>query len=402
MSLDLQPIVPTSARRRTTRALCSWLAPVTACVLLAAACGGDEASGDPDFGANALGPFGGVGGGNANPAAPNNNAVGNNSNSGNNNVPSTNGTPSTTPNNNNEPNQGNGTPTTNNNNNAANNNTGNNNGTPGAAGSGGSPVGAAGSTANPPPPTGAAGSGATQPPPPPPTGAAGSGATQPPPVTPPPPPAAPDIPCPAGATFCSGFESDTLPTGSSFQSNPPGQPQFDTTVKHSGNRSVLFAATGGGFNVREIIAPIPGQSFWVRLFIQTSDVFGDNNHDSLFVGSTATPAQDNNAEDGPEFSEQGNQVLLNANDALQNASGPGFPQGVGPQLAADTWHCIEAHYDGGTGDVQIFNEGDPLIDAPGFKRLTYQTFRFGYIGFNTARDVWFDDVVVAPNRINCQ
>jgi hypothetical protein len=399
MSLDLQPIVPPSARRRSSRTLCSWLAPswlspLAACALLAAACGGDEASGEPDFGAGALGPFGGVGGSTSNPVAPggSNNAVGNN------NVPAATGTP----NNNNEPNQGNGTPTANNNNNAANNNTGNNNTpSPAAGGAGGTQVGAAGSTANP-PPTGAAGSGAVPPPPPPPpTGAAGSGAVTPPPVTPPP-PAVPDIPCPAGATFCSGFESDTLPAGSSFQSNPPGQPQFDTAVKHSGNRSVLFAATGGGFNVREIIAPIPGQSFWVRLFIQTSDIFGDNNHDSLFVASTALPTEDNNAEDGPEFSEQGNQVLLNANDALRNANGPGFPQGAGPQLAADTWHCIEAHYDGGTGDVQIFNNGDPLIDAPGFARLTYETFRFGYIGFNTARDVWFDDVVVSANRVNCQ
>ncbi|MEY4545787.1 MAG: hypothetical protein RL685_1982, partial [Pseudomonadota bacterium] len=324
MSLDLQPIVPPSARRKTKRTLCFWLAPFTACALLAAACGGDEASGEPDFGAGALGPSG-VGGGPSNPVAPgvNNNAVGNNT--GNNNVPSTNGTP----NNNSEPNQGNGTPTANNNNNAPNNNPGNNNpgnNTPGAGGAGGTQVGAAGSTANP-PPAGVAGSGATQPPPPPPTGAAGSGATPPPPPPPvtPPPPAGPDIPCPAGATFCSGFESDTLPAGASFQSNPPAQIQFDTAVKRSGNRSVLFAATGGGFNVREIITPIPGQSFWARLFIQTSDVFGDNNHDSLFVASTATPAQDNNAEDGPEFSEQGNQVLLNANDTLTGANGPGFP-----------------------------------------------------------------------------
>ena len=149
------------------------------------------------------------------------------------------------------------------------------------------------------------------------------------------------------------------------------------------------------------MVPIPGQSYWARLFIQTDVLFGDNNHDSLFVGSTASPTQDNNEEHGPEFSEQGNQVLLNADDALTGANGPGFPQTPGPQLSANTWHCVEAFFNGGTGDVQIFSDGELLIDAPGFRPATYQTFRFGYIGFNTARSVWFDDVVVGPNRVGC-
>jgi hypothetical protein len=228
----------------------------------------------------------------------------------------------------------------------------------------------------------------------------------PPPATPPPPavptpPAAPDIACPAGATFCSGFESDVLPTGASYQSQPAVPLAFDTTVKHSGTRS-LKVVSAGGFNIREVVAPIPGQSFWVRLFVQTSTVFGDNNHDSLFVASTATPAQDNNAEDGPEFSEQGNQIILNASDNLFSAAGPGFPQGVGPQLTANTFHCEEAFYDGGTGDVTLFSDGQQILDAPGFKPLSYKTFRFGYIGFNTVRTVWYDDVVVAPNRVGCQ
>jgi hypothetical protein len=215
------------------------------------------------------------------------------------------------------------------------------------------------------------------------------------------PPAAPDIACPNGATFCSGFESDVLPTGAVYQSQPATTLQFDTTVKHSGTRS-LMVVSAGGFNIREVVVPIPGQSFWARLFIQTSNVFGDGDHDSLFVASTATPLQDNNDEHGPEFSEQANQVLLNADDnPIAGANGPGFPQSAGPQLAANTWHCVEAFYDGGSGDVEIFSDGASLIDAPAFKPATFATFRFGYIGFNTVRTVWFDDVVVAPDRVGC-
>jgi hypothetical protein len=222
----------------------------------------------------------------------------------------------------------------------------------------------------------------------------------PPPVTPPPAPTGPDIPCPADATFCSGFESDVLPADAIYQSQPTVPLEFDTTVARSGAQS-LRVVSAGGFNIRQVVVPIPGQSFWVRLFVQTSNDFGDNDHDSLFVASTASPTQDNNAESGPEFSEQGNQIILNADDSLYSIAGPGFPQGEGPQLSPNTWHCEEAFYDGATGDTQIFSDGEQIIDAVGFTPRTYQTFRFGYIGFNTVRTVWFDDVVVAENRIFC-
>jgi hypothetical protein len=228
---------------------------------------------------------------------------------------------------------------------------------------------------------------------------------QPPPVQPPPatpPPAAgPDIACPADATFCSGFESSTLPAGSIYQGNPGLT--LDDSVSHSGDQSAVFEAVDG-FNIREVVAPIPGQTFWVRLFIQTSTPFGDNDHDSLFVASTATVQQDNNAEHGPEFSEQGNQILINADDQLFSAAGPGFPSGnQGPTLSANTWHCVEAFYDGASGDVQFFADNQLLIDAPGFSRVTYQTFRFGYLQFpgHTPHVVRYDDVVVAANRVGC-
>ena len=197
------------------------------------------------------------------------------------------------------------------------------------------------------------------------------------------------------------MNSAALPSGTVFQ--PTGtQPQFDTAVKHSGNQSIVFPAGSTGFNVKEVVTPIPGNTFWARLFVQVSSTFGDNDHDSLFVASTAKTTEDNNAEHGPELSEQGNQILLNADDALFNANGAGFPSNsTGPTLSANTWHCVEAFYDGGSGDVQIFNDSQMVINAPGYKKLTYSTFRFGYIQFNTARTIHFDDVVVAPDRVGC-
>ncbi|HLV66628.1 MAG TPA: hypothetical protein VKY73_12485 [Polyangiaceae bacterium] len=71
------------------------------------------------------------------------------------------------------------------------------------------------------------------------------------------------------------------------------------------------------------------------------------------------------------------------------------------KLAADTWHCIEAHYDGGSGTVEIFVDGEELINAPGYKALTLQSFRVGYMRYNDDRDVWFDDVIIGPSRVAC-
>lgn len=265
-----------------------------------------------------------------------------------------------------------------------------------SAGAGGNPEGSEPGPAPEPPPEEPAGQQPEEPvgqPPP----------EQPPPQQPPapPPPVGPDTVCPANATFCAGFESDALPDGAIYQGNPALQ--FDTNVRRSGDRSAVFGPVDG-FNIRSIVTEIPGQAFWVRLFIQTSTTFGDNDHDSLFVASTANFQQDNNAEDGPEFSEQGNQILINSNDRLFSAAGPGFPtNGSGPTLAPNTWHCVEAFYDGNSGDVQFFANGQLLIDAPGFSPLTYDTFRFGYLQFpgHAPRTVWYDDVVVAASRVGC-
>ena len=211
--------------------------------------------------------------------------------------------------------------------------------------------------------------------------------------------AEPDAACPPDASFCSGFEAAELPAGARFESNPPAELLFDRTIVRSGSQSVVFPRRGPGFGVRLLVVPIPGPSYWVRLFMRTDSVFGDPSHDSVFIASTTEG--DNNSESGVEFSEQGDQVLLNSDDVLFAQGGPGFPSRPGPQLPAHTWLCMEAFFDGAAGDVQIFADGAELIRAAGFKRVTHETFRFGYLQFNDPRTIWFDDVVVAPNRIGC-
>ena len=65
---------------------------------------------------------------------------------------------------------------------------------------------------------------------------------------------------------------------------------------------------------------------------------------------------------------------------------------------------MEAQFDGASGDIHIFVEGNEIIDASGWQPPTaFKSFRFGYLRFDSpARDVWMDDVIVSPNRVNCQ
>jgi hypothetical protein len=208
---------------------------------------------------------------------------------------------------------------------------------------------------------------------------------------------APDIPCPAGATFCSGFEGTALPAGVKFHAVGPTEPNpysFDASQAKTGRQSLAIPIHSGGFYYRALAVPVPGQNFWVRLYLRVSREFGDEGHDSLFGASTGNLDADVNGEALVEFSEQFNEVLLNTDDQLFN------PEGAS-KLTADKWHCIEAHYDGASGNVQIFADGDEVIHATGYAKQTFQTFRLGYMQYHDTRAVWYDDVVVAPSRVSC-
>jgi hypothetical protein len=201
-----------------------------------------------------------------------------------------------------------------------------------------------------------------------------------------------DIACPAGATFCSGFEGTALPAGTKFHAvGPTGAMSytFDTNNPKFGKQSLSIPEHSGGFYYRALAVPVPGNDFWVRLYVRVSRAFGDDGHDSLFGASNGNIDADVNNEALVEFSEQFNEVLLNTDDQLFN------PSGMSTLTA-------EAHYEGGSGNVQIFSDGTEIINAPGYAKATFQTFRIGYMQYHDTRGVWYDDVIVAPARVNCQ
>lgn len=346
----------------------------------------------PSFGDN-RGPSGpavngAAGNGSATPTATNNSTPSNSNNTTNSNV-------QTGSSNNNDGQVSTNLPQTNG---AAGNNAGtsNNSGTQGSAGTQGSggtsgtnTQGSAGTNGM---MAGNAGSAAM----PPPTGAAGTSGT-----TTPPPPATPDIPCPAGAIFCSGFEGTTFPAGTA---NIIGGSQFadafklDTTQVHSGKQSFFLPLTSQAFSYRVMAIPVTAQQFWARMFVRFDTLFGDNGHDGLFAISTGDLTVDNNNETRIEFAEQEGSIVFNRSTDVVT-----FPS-VRPQtLPPNTWHCLEARFDGDKGDLEVFANGQPVISSLGNAtfRLSVKTFRIGTLQFHEPRTVWFDDVIISADRVGC-
>jgi hypothetical protein len=273
------------------------------------------------------------------------------------------------------------------------------NGSGGSANVGSANTGAGGSSMVPNPPSdgsmgaagssmGVGGSAGTVPVTPPP------GAEQPPPVTP-----VIDTECPDGAFFCSGFEQATLPEKTVFGGGQfPDAFLLDTTQFHSGRQSFFLPLTNQAFSYRVMAIPVPVQAFWARVFVRFDTLFGDGGHDALFAVSDSDSSVDNNNETRIEFAEQEGTIVLNrSTDQIT------FPIVRPTTLTANTWHCVEARYDGGAGDLEIFADGQAIISRLGNPQFQFrvQTFRIGTLQFHEPRNVWFDDVVLDTERVGC-
>lgn len=263
----------------------------------------------------------------------------------------------------------------------------------GAGGAGGNAGGAgAGGT-----PSGGQGGGA---------GAAGSGAGT---------AGAVGVACPAGATFCSGFEDTTLPTGAVYKANAaPGDWgrdfAVDTTLFRSG-RSSLRVKGGDEAGIsgmyRMVAVPTPGAAFWVRFYIQQTELdIGGMGH-NVFAG--AAGSDEPNDAVMVEFAEDVG-VAFNSKDVVRWPAGFGRTATGGTMpftLPKGMWHCIEISYDSATRVQKLFVNGTQQIDATDFPAASgvsvpFKNFKFGFNQLHgPARKVWYDDVAVAAARINC-
>jgi hypothetical protein len=226
-------------------------------------------------------------------------------------------------------------------------------------------------------------------------GAAGSGSTA----------------CPTDAFFCSGFEDATLPTALVYRANAaPGDwsrdYELDTTVHNSGKASLRVKASteaGTSGSAYKMLAAPAATAFWARFYIQSDMDIGGLNHNAF---AAASGSDDPNDGVSVEFAEDVG-IAFNSKDDDRWPAGYGRTMSGGTNpftLPKGTWHCIELSYDGVGKAQKLYIDSTLEIDTTNYPTTaaTFQVFKFGFMEFHgPPRKVWFDDVVVSPNRTPC-
>jgi hypothetical protein len=221
------------------------------------------------------------------------------------------------------------------------------------------------------------------------------------------------VACPADATFCSGFEDNALPTGAVYKFNAaPGDWsrdfEVDTTLFHGGKSSLRVKAgsadTTASGAYQMLAVPAPMATFWVRLYIQQTELdIGESDH-NVFGGAAST--DEPNSPGMIEFAEDVG-VAFNTSDDVRWPTGFGRINGTPMpfKLPKGMWHCIEINYDSATRAQKLYVNGTLQIDASNYPATVANPIKIFKFGFNKlhgpARKVWFDDVAVGPTRAGC-
>ncbi len=219
--------------------------------------------------------------------------------------------------------------------------------------------------------------------------------------------------CPADASFCSGFESDELPTGAVFKLNgDPATPwtalfEVDTAQAFSGASSLRVRKNSepdANTMYKMLAVPSGGTNFWVRMYMRSDIELGQDGHNAYAAASATDDPNDNTR---VEFADDVG-LSFNASDDVRWPEGYGrlSDGGTSPYtLPADMWHCIELHFDGAGRAQSMFIEGEEVLVAADYpsSAMDFAVFKFGYQGFHNEADrgVWYDDVAVGPTRIGC-
>ena len=228
---------------------------------------------------------------------------------------------------------------------------------------------------------------------------------------------------PANAILSADFESDMVgkqPAGwhnflayNIDATNPQGDLQaiVDATKPHGGKNSLHVKSNG---SPAFITMPLPAniKKLYVRGYFYMTRQLGQNpgaNHETL-LGIR----KDKDHE--IRFGEI--KGVLGINEVPSDNITPKMDLwGKGPLIAANKWVCIEASFIGDqaqhevhgwadgtevisvTSGTQWQNGTEPAAWLDGY----WNEFMIGWQSFSSAaNEIWIDDLVLAPNRVNCQ
>lgn len=232
------------------------------------------------------------------------------------------------------------------------------------------------------------------------------------------------LPCSA-LPLCDGFESAAVggpPDPQLWTISQPdctgsGTLAVDGSEAHSGKQSVKVDG-GGGYcdhifisNASAVAAL--GPQVYTRLFVRVAAPLG--------AGHVSFLAMKDSADMGGDVRVGGQDMVLMYNRESDDATLPVMsPTGTGESvaLAANTWTCIESHFDETAGTIDtwvdgkeiagLVENGTPVPDVStqwlsqaGWKP-TLADFRIGWESYSgQTMTLWFDDVALASQRIGC-
>ncbi len=229
-----------------------------------------------------------------------------------------------------------------------------------------------------------------------------------------------------GVLFSDGFEGGTVggaPAGwSTFiawvfigNNNSLSSGNYaliDNSKSYSGGNSIHFR---GGANPAQIVRALPvgTQRLHMRAYVNLSKVLGNDpgdNHEHI-MGIKKTPDANDEIRVGQI------KGVLGTNQIPTDNIAPKMSQwNSGPQLAANTWYCVETAYYADTAydELRMWVNGSLVHSvtsandwnngALGADWLS-DKFNYAMLGFhsfsgNTA-DVWMDDIVISTQAIGC-
>ena len=187
---------------------------------------------------------------------------------------------------------------------------------------------------------------------------------------------------------------------------------IDGSKSYNGSNSIHFR---GGQNPAQIVRALPAgtQRIHTRAYVNLSKVLGNSpgdNHEHI-MGIKRTPDANDEVRVGQI------KGVLGTNQVPSDNIAPKMAQwNSGPQLAPNTWYCIETAYYADTAYDELrmwvngtlvhsitsasdWNNGALPADWLSDK-LNYAMFGFHSFSGNTA-DVWMDDIVISTQAIGC-
>ncbi len=213
--------------------------------------------------------------------------------------------------------------------------------------------------------------------------------------------------CPANAIFCADFESTTIPAQALFfpEYLRPTMSTYltiDTTTGFNSSRSAKFMGTSFS-QMLGVLTGVP--SFWVRLYLRSDADMSMIPGHATYVAATDGNGDPNMGEH-VRIGEHECQLELNrkSDDKELLSNGGTYQCSGGIVLAKNAWTCLEAFFNGPSREVRVFVAGAETVPlhVTDWGPYPFAMFKFGFENYSSpARNMWYDDVAVAAQRIGC-